>query len=925
LYNCGIGIVEKMHFVAHYFRLTSDVRIAYCLVFVELSKVFLMITRRLGELRNVALELKRCTAKINDINKKLAQPASNPVHMQKRNTSARGAPRQGAKDLQFQEASAFDAYQDQYHARSALEAVRDKLLFRKIPIALSRFERSLVIPVRLRKQPKSSPLSVTGEAAEALLPKAPDRSLNVLEDREGSIVQSSAAPSSNIVEELGIQEPRGPEWRISSRSRLPSNDHFAISSRVSLSSTHAFQILQMIGKLDRERNSFFQSEQDTLNKQLAGAQRNILNRSTAIKSALESGEHSAEKLDVNNDEYLLQEHATLKRLQATRDSLRHSVIARPYLSAFLWKSLLQPDFLNALLSPVGVPSFLQPDVSVSSLVAGGSQRSVAAALLPAASLCSLVLGVLASSQEINKMCPRFVVSLRQLSEEVAQNDGGVETSGKSMQQSVKSPGVRWIPQQASSQVVPLTWLSIHAIGNVLAAAFGKDASSQAQTKHDDAKRESELVENIAAVCELVQGLQALCSSIILLDRSVSTSNEKRRVLHVAEVGLLGASEFLLRNAPVCSQALSQDQACRLLSTLFRLHAVVPERKQSQMAVSCLMARVFPILSSETYATLSHKLRQQASGSIFANLTKKHKSHLRRKHAVTTPNAASAVIANTIAEHRINSRQMSAALKLRRMTELYGKNIAVLEPHPLSTVVLLFQIVCMSASSRNVPPPAARLLIGAGCLVGEALLGKLTSRPAIKFDAGVEAVAVEFERLTALIMAASAAVPVARDIVGLLPKESKNVSGEHYFMSELLVHFLRCVAALAAEALQRMGTLSSMEKREQVLESFPLKQFVYLFDALGEIQTAQDLRRGELSTKNQAKETLQLLKALLGAAGQSWWTKELSSTASGSQQTHVMVHIGVREKYYDVMMTSLRAYDIMDAAFEDNVSRMMKLS
>lgn len=866
-----------------------------------------MITRRLNELRVVALELKRCSAKISNIDRKLNEPSKN------RNIArAPQAARQGAKDVQFQQLNAFEADQQQRQSRAALEALRHKLLFRKIPIALSRFERSLVVPTRLRKHLTNSSATRIAGSSNAL-------AIDLLQVPDSSIVAPlSSTTNVNIVDELGLQETRGPQWRIVSRSRS-SFDGEAItkSSSSFLSSEHAFQILRVIGKLEQQRNSFFQSEQATFIKQLAGAQQNISNRSRAIKS-------TSENADINSDEYILQEYATIERLNVAMDSLRHSVVARPYLSAFLWKSLLQPDFLNALLSPVSIPSFLLHSQVPSTTAA----RSVTAALPPAAQLCSLVLGVLATSQDINKMCPRFVVSLKHLSEDIPEVDHEesieLEDSATSVQSPKKPQGVRWIPQPVSPQVVPLTWLSIHAIGNVLRAAFERQDSVASENDQSDgaAKREAELVENVAAICELVQGLQALCSSVIMLDRDVSSSAEKRRVLHVAEVGLLGASAFLLRNAPLCSQALSQDQACRLLTTLFRLHVVVPEKKEAQLAVSCLMARVFPVLSSETYATLSYKLRQQASGSIFANLTKKHKSHLRRKHAVTTPNAALAVIANTITEHRVNNRQMSAALKLRRMTELYEKNIVVLEPHPLSTVALLFQIVCMTASARRVPPPAARLLIGAACLIGEALLGKLTSRPSLKFETSLEAVEVEFERLTALVMAASAAVPVAQDIVGLLPKESKNVSGEHYFMTELLVHFLRCVAALAAEALQRMSSLPTTEKREEVLHCFPLKQFVYLFDALNDIHTAQGLRRGEFSIKNQAKETIQIVKALLGSAGQTWWAKELRSKSGG---VDAMVHISVREQYCDVIVSSLRAFDIMDAAFEDNVSRMMKLS
>lgn len=857
-----------------------------------------MLAKRIGELRGVTHELKRCSGALKRLAtiKHVAPDRRVVVPMQ--------GPRRGAKDFETRVGgSSMGPEALSTHEQIAvLHSLRYKLLFRKIPIALSRLERCLIVPQKLRSEGHRQ-----GQNHQGALLAGETNNAGV-----SVVTTPTTGGNPNMVAEVGLQEPRGPQWR-----------------RSSFSAMSALQVIRNIAYCDQERRAFFHSEESALLRKIYAAQRNFVGHASTSSSKRNDGLDDAEKNDNSSQRSEEQLHNRLQQLQAALAALKNSIIARPFFSAFLWKAVLQPEFISVLFFPVEIPSFLAPaDVHARSIVGAPIKpqlENFGPALEAAAIVSRVVLGILATPQDVNKMSPRFVVSLRTLSDAheqttAAQSDSSLSNVPEELP--AKNP-VRWIPQQASSEIIPLTWLTIHAVGTLLATIMSTHSQSTADALRD-AKVESELLDRIGILCDLVQRLQALCSSALLLDPSVAKSQVKQRVLHVAENGLMAAASFVLRHAPRVAQSISQEQACLLLTTLFRLQAVEPDSNVSQAAVSCLVVRLFPILSTATYATLSERLRKQASGSLFANITKKHRAHLRRRHSVTTETSAAAVIANTITEYRVQSRQMAAALKLRQMTELYSRNLAVLEPQPLSVVALLFQIVCMNASGRRVPPPAARLLVGAACLVGEALLVKLTTRPEVKFDGGAHAVSAEFERLTALTMAASSAVPVAREVVGLLPAESRNVSGEYYFVCQLVVHFLRSITALVAEGLQRLGSATSGApegpRSPDILRAFSLKQIIYLFDAIGELQSTADLRRGEVSVCNQAKEALQLLKALLGAAGQSWWTEQLSDTSVNSLQSQAHA---VHTEYHRILVTTLHAYGITDPVFEASLQRMLR--
>lgn len=403
--------------------------------------------------------------------------------------------------------------------------------------------------------------------------------------------------------------------------------------------------------------------------------------------------------------------------------LQSSLLARPSLSAVMWRLFLQEELwvsavkLQRRLDGLGKDC---PTPRPLLLL----EMSLAMARVSLGTLKAYVDGA-----EVNARSPRFAVSIPSAAWRHERREKAVDRSGRKSTTLDSVDGApncesdvlfdmlcedeletaRAVPDpspQKKQMMIPATapvdvrlrWLPSHSaavlplVDDTLALfSFVIPELPIAQAVH---------VGCAAHVTSLLASVQKMASASLALHDG-GRNPSQHETLHRLEKAMLAASHrFIrmlkesLRNGELPS--IAPPAAARMVIELHHLRCLNPGDAGSLQMLESLVSSIFPELRTNTRSTLVDKARQS---SLLAFATRKHRGKLLAAHG-SRNGAETHLQESVIQQARLRQRMMAAALRERHLSQVHTEAISDLSSSLLSyDLVTLLKILTESLSRR----------------------------------------------------------------------------------------------------------------------------------------------------------------------------------------------------------------------------------
>ncbi|KAG8348750.1 hypothetical protein ERJ75_000037800 [Trypanosoma vivax] len=586
-------------------------------------------------------------------------------------------------------------------------AVRDKLLFRRVPIALSLVERSL-LPILNGTQSQPHAGYVGNR------PVAYTDGSTVL-----GISAAEAAASNSLCLEGMSEVERGRCNTLVAPSVLSMQEGQSNKKSFTMGTKPMASLFSSLHFLEQERRKLYRFHMHRLESKLLTAQK----RSHSLRGKQRD---SSERVGASRE---------VDETRADISLLKGSLLARSYLSARLWRLLLREEiWLPAVQSRATTPRTLLMLLAFTRVGFG-------------------VLRDVAQGQPLNTRAPRFVVSLpsrqrRHNSETTSQQDAekipvsasqcpatevteppaiaGDATENDPMLQMML--GITATRSEASSHVDPNASKPVHApLTKKKRATLAARRSTTSKLRwlppstHDavplvvgtlslcsavlrtfNADVISLLRENVSEFFELLLVLQSTASLLLALDKQgnvVDPMNMHSALRHLEDAICTcsgAAKDVLIAHGPDALATLTPVKAARVLLALDSLKLLHDEARDSSQLVMWLVTRMFSQLSTGTQRALLEKSRQT---SLFAFATRSQRAKLHLAHR--RGDGATALLENARARARLQQRQMQAALRAKYLESVNKNSVKELaEALPVYSLVAVFRLLVRTA--RCVP-------------------------------------------------------------------------------------------------------------------------------------------------------------------------------------------------------------------------------
>ncbi|RNF05952.1 putative guanylate cyclase [Trypanosoma rangeli] len=575
--------------------------------------------------------------------------------------------------------------------------VKDKLLFRQVPVALSLLERSL-IPVVRRKR----------STAE----KAVER-----HEAQSSTTGSTeiVPPPSQSCDDVGVALSGSGKAVAERGTTFAASTALSSRGRVLRRPEYTLSLLSSLHFVEQERRKLYRHHMDRLESKLQKAEQalHILQKRRDATFALKAAREAV--TNAKADILLLQS----------------SLLSRPYISARLWRFLLCEDVWVAAVRDSGQ----RHDNSSAS-----TAPSVVMMLLSLARLSFGALRDVFRGRVLNARAPRFVASLpsrrmrrRNVARVGLKDEKGSTTPGSmkepvslnldnhdtmmammmemmwkngaeepslpsAPQETVEAtvyetnskadltttiPQLRWLPP-SSSDVVPLVLETLAMCSHVLPLLNTTAIVSRCGEVHE--------------LFELLSVLQATASSLLAL-RTYERPGEiiMHQTLRRLEDAMLNCGEeakcaLLAQLAGGASLGIPPVKAGRLLLGLESMKLLQTEEYASQQLLLKLVVCVFPQLSTGTQRALLEKSRQN---SLFAFATRGQRIKLYYEHG--KHGMESALLNSVRTRARLQQRQIQAALRIKHLDEVNSRSVGQLADElPAHSLMTLFDLLVRAA-------------------------------------------------------------------------------------------------------------------------------------------------------------------------------------------------------------------------------------
>ncbi|CBH16049.1 hypothetical protein, conserved [Trypanosoma brucei gambiense DAL972] len=620
-------------------------------------------------------------------------------------------------------------------------ALKNKLLFRRVPITLSLLERSLLPIIRMES---SSSRKVTGSNNAH-----PPKELEVNEE-----VTVSASSATLVGYETTQKSHLVPQQSMSAVAKISLEGRQRHNKRSILTHSEAmFRLFSSLHYLESERRKLYLHHTDRLKLKLTEAE-------AAVRAA--GGRQG--KTGPSRREAISAVRAVNEDISILKDSL----LARSYLSARLWRFLLRKELWTAAIE----------DSRIS------ERKEIPTVLILLLSLQRMSFGILqdvTQGRHLNACSPRFVVSLPSRSrrcnqEEIhsAEHETGDEgatsqsvheercgtseapeddsmitlmcgtlplTASESVQAkkrreiSAGSTGMKKTSRNFVSSCRPyprkLRWLPPRSC-DALSLVVDSLALCSAVLTELNVKN---IIIQWGQVVELFEVLTVVQSTASLLLAVGGTGNEEEvtkihsvlRNLEDAMIAVGGsARQTILMEENEVLSSLSSVCAIRLLLALDGLQLLPMCECSSQRLIMQLLSRIFPQLSTGTQSALLQKSRQT---SLFAFATRGHRLKLFSSYG--NKSAVTAALESIRSRARLQQRQMQAALRSKYLEEVNTQSISELarnvSVHSLVAALSLFARTVQDAR-RQVYETQGRLLTASLFLIESILTAVTFSSP-----------------------------------------------------------------------------------------------------------------------------------------------------------------------------------------------------
>lgn len=569
--------------------------------------------------------------------------------------------------------------------------------------------------------------------------------------------------------------------------------------------------------------------------------------------------HAEAALRVSPQE-LQDSHAQRKqRLRDAQEDLRllqHSLLARPLLSARMWRLLLSERvWVTAVRRCRGANG-----TPTTASTSAGSRAPSVALLELSLSLARVSFGALGDyihGAVVSRTAPRFAVSLpsstwRQrvgttttsapvkaapsrgaeeegesdllfaMMQETALGEGNGDDDDEKpsnavvavTRRDVRSAPLRWLPPR-SADVLPL-------VVETLALHVMVVPELSVTTLATNSVHTAELVSLLGTLQKMATVALTLLSA---QSAPASSLQQTQRLLHTV---LPPLERTLLQSGSAVKRVLVQqarrredaaqmhpENAARLLLELDALHQLHPNEPDSHAVVSHLVLAMFPELRSNTQEVLLEKSRQSV---LLSFATGKHRRHLLRQHGGAT-DAEGYLQGTSIQQARLRQRMLGAALRERYLTDQHLQRLADFgQAMPMSDLVSLFALLAVHAGQSSTREGAAagtvlQPTVTASLYVAEAILVSGTLNEPLA--------AADLVRLCTALAVLSPVVDARREAFAV--KAGRHAAGPHrrptpaaqtetVILSFLVESALEGVNALLAVRLERVAQRRARQSR-----------------------------------------------------------------------------------------------------------------
>ncbi|KAF5226420.1 hypothetical protein ECC02_000544 [Trypanosoma cruzi] len=768
-------------------------------------------------------------------------------------------------------------------------AVKDKLLFRHVPVAVSLLERSF--------------LSLTSCKKTAAQKRVKDHETQPPREMSMKLVpppsQSHSGVGPAFPENFKTDLQQG--TILTASTALKSQEHFMRQPE------YALRLLSSLHFMEQERRKLYRHHMSRLESR-------VQNTEQALHTVRKRREDTV-ALNAARD--------AVTEAKADVTLLQGSLLSRPYISARLWRLLLREE-----IWVTAVRDF--PKQKGGNGV--GTASSVIVMLL---SLTRLGFGALKDSLKghaLNTRAPRFVASLpsrrmrrRKLARLGLKGEKGltvpasvlvpVNSNGDS-----KDPAVLMMmemmttsetakeeppPSSASKATVELSMSETNSTGDSmkripplrwLPPSSCEVTSLVLETLAMCSHVLPLLDVNAIITCygeaqelfDLLLVLQASASSLLVLyaneGKGEATMHQTLRRLEDAMMKCgENAKGALVTQMNEMSLLLPPVKAARLLFGLESMKLIQTEEHVSQKLLMQLVKCMFPQLSTGTQRALLEKSRQN---SLFAFATRSQRAKLHREHG--KQDTESALLNSVRARARLQQRQMQAALRMKHLEEVNSQSVGQLaeelSPHSL---LILFDVLVRAA--RDAPRRGMEVqscFITAALFVVEAVCVARARTPFSNSGATLQP-----DDLPSLLFTLSVLWPLVTERYqmfrnapndrhynpnhGYIPRRYRGQQGsgvsDSVAKSELMiVTYVRdmvfsAVNAAMAERVQRAESVTEPNNERELCHTLSLKDIMRIVDALFEWGKTSLTNKNSMSLETTAR----LMKRLLVADLQLW--------------------------------------------------------
>ncbi|EKF32638.1 hypothetical protein MOQ_003506 [Trypanosoma cruzi marinkellei] len=769
-------------------------------------------------------------------------------------------------------------------------AVKDKLLFRHVPVAVSLLERSFLSLTRGKR--------ATGQK------KVKDHETQPSRERSMKLVpppsQSHGGVGPAFTENVNTEPQHGIILKTS--TALKSQEHFMRQPE------YALRVLSSLHFMEQERRKLYHHHMSRLESRLRYTEQAL--------HTMQKRREDAVALKAARD--------AVTEAKADVTLLQGSLLSRPYISARLWRLLLREEIW------VGAVRDFRKQNGSNGV---GTASSVIVMLL---CLTRIGFGALQDSVKghaLNTRAPRFVASLpsrrmrrRKLARLGLKDEKG-STAPASVPVPVNSNGDNNDPAMMVMMEM-MTTTSGTANEEPPPSSASKStvevSISETNSTGDSMKRVPPLRWLPPSSCEvtsLVLETLAMCSHVLpLLDITaiITCCGEAQELFDLLLVLQAAASSLLVLYANEGNGEATMHQtlrrledammkcgenakgalvtqmneislvfppvkAARLLFGLESMKLIQTEEHVSQKLLMQLVKCMFPQLSTGTQRALLEKSRQN---SLFAFATRSQRAKLYRECG--KQGTESALLNSVRARARLQQRQMQAALRMKHLEEVNSQSVGQLADELLPySLLVLFDVLVRAA--RDAPRRGMEVqscFITAALFVVEAFWVARARTPSSSSGA-----TLQLDDLPSLLFTLGVLWPLVTERYqmirnapndqhynqnhGFIPRRYRGQKGsgvgDSVAKSELMIvtyitdMVFSAVNAATAERVQRAESVAGPNREGEHCHTLSLKYIMRIVDALFEWGNTSLTNKNSMSLETTAR----LVKRLLVADLQLW--------------------------------------------------------